>query len=114
MTMGKTSTQVLTDIANAIRYQAGVSTLYKPSEMAAAITALDGTNAGRYQAQTYPELEGGVLSDAIYTDIANAIRGQNGSSATYAPDDMADAILALTWEAGLKPRALLLSNESDA
>lgn len=110
MTMGKTSTQVLTDIANAIRYQAGVSTLYKPSEMAAAITALDGTNARRYQAQTYPELEGGVLSDAIYTDIANAIRGQNGSSATYAPDDMADAILALTWEAGLKPRALLLSN----
>ena len=110
MTMGKTSTAVLTDIANAIRYQAGVSTLYKPSEMAAAITALDGTNEGRYQAQDYKELEGGVLSDAIYTDIADAIRGQNGSSATYAPDDMAAAILALTWATELKPRALLLSN----
>ena len=110
MTMGKTSTAVLTDIANAIRFQAGVSTLYKPSEMAAAITALDGTNAGRYQAQGYPQLEGGVLSDAIYTDIADAIRGQNGSNTTYAPDDMADAILALTWDNTLKARALLLSD----
>ena len=110
MTMGKTSTAVLTDIANAIRYQAGVPTLYKPSEMAAAITALDGTNAGRYQAQDYPELEGGVLSDAIYTDIADAIRGQNGSNAAYAPDDMADALLALTWDNMLKARALLLSD----
>ena len=110
MTMGKTSTAVLTDIANAIRYQAGVSTLYKPSEMAAAITALDGTNAGRYEAQDYPELKGGVLSDAIYTDIADAIRGQNGSNDTYAPDDMADAILALTWDSTLKARALLLSD----
>lgn len=110
MTMGRTSTQVLTDIANAIRYQAGVPTLYKPSEMAAAITALDGTNSGRYQAQEYKELEGGVLSDAIYTDIADAIRGQNGSNTTYAPDDMATAILALTWATELKPRALLLSD----
>ena len=75
MTMGRTSTQVLTDIANAIRYQAGVSTLFKPSDMPAAIAALDGTNAGRYEAQGYPQLESGVLSDAIYTDIANAIRG---------------------------------------
>lgn len=110
MTMGKTSTAVLTDIANAIRYQAGVSTLYKPSEMAAAITALDGTNAGRYEAQDYPELEGGVLSDAIYTDIANAIRGQNGTADTYEPGDMAQAILDLTWTPALKPRALLLSD----
>ena len=110
MTMGKTSTQVLTDIANAIRYQAGTNALYKPSEMAAAITALDGTNAGRYEAQGYKELESGVLSDAIYTDIANAVRGQNGSTDTYAPGDLAAAILALTWEAGLKPRALLLSD----
>lgn len=110
MTMGKTSTQVLTDIANAIRYQAGTNALYKPSEMAAAITALDGTNAGRYEAQAYKELESGVLSDAIYTDIANAVRGQNGFTDTYAPGELADAILALTWEAGLKPRALLLSD----
>ena len=110
MTMGRTSTQVLTDIANAIRFQAGVATLYHPSDMAAAITALDGTNAGRYQAQDYPELESGVLSDAIYSDIADAIRGQNGSNATYAPDDMADAILALTWDNTLKARALLLSD----
>ena len=110
MTMGRTSTQVLTDIANAIRYQAGVPTLYKPSEMAAAITALDGTNAGRYEAQSYPQLESGVLSDAIYTDIADAIRGQNGTNDTYEPGDMAQAILDLTWTPVLKPRALLLSD----
>ena len=58
MTMGRTSTQVLTDIA--IRYQAGVPTLYKPSEMAASITTLDGTNSGRYQVQGYPQLESGM------------------------------------------------------
>ena len=110
MTMGRTSTQVLTDIANAIRYQAGVPTLFKPSDMPAAIAALDGTNAGRYEAQGYPQLESGVLSDAIYSDIADAIRGQNGSSDTYEPGDMAQAILDLTWTPVLKARALLLTD----
>ncbi|MBR3327468.1 MAG: hypothetical protein IKG22_09135 [Atopobiaceae bacterium] len=40
--------------------------------------------------------------------IAEAIRGQNGSSDEYAPDEMAAAILALTWDTGVKARALLL------
>lgn len=110
MTMGKTNTSVLTDIANAIRYQAGTNALFKPSEMAAAITALDGSNAGRYEAQEYKELESGVLSDAIYTDIADAVRAQNGTTEPYAPGELAAAILALTWEAELKPRALLLAD----
>lgn len=30
MAVGTISTHILTDIANAIRYQAGVATLYKP------------------------------------------------------------------------------------
>ena len=30
MAVGTVSTSILTDIANAIRYQAGVATLYKP------------------------------------------------------------------------------------
>ena len=46
MAVGTVSTSILTDIANAIRYQAGVATLYKPREMAAAVAALDGTDAG--------------------------------------------------------------------
>ena len=78
--------------------------------MPAAIAALDGTNAGRHEAQGYPQLESGVLSDAIYTDIADAIRGQNGSSDTYEPGDMAQAILDLTWTPVLKARALLLTD----
>ena len=45
MAVGTISTHILTDIANAIRFQAGVATLFKPREMAAAVTALDGTNA---------------------------------------------------------------------
>lgn len=44
MAVGTIETSVLTDIANAIRFQAGVATLFTPGEMAAAVTALDGTN----------------------------------------------------------------------
>ena len=110
MTVGTIATSILTDIANAIRFQAGVATLYKPSEMAAAVSALNGTNAGNYQAQQYMQLQSGVLSDSVFEDIADAIRGQNGLSTQYVPGDMAQAILDLTWDIGLKPRALLLAD----
>lgn len=110
MAVGTISTRILTDIANAIRYQAGVATLYKPREMAAAVAALDGTDAGNYQAQQYMALESGVLSESVFSDIADAIRGQNGLSTLYAPGDMAQAILDLTWDVGYKVRALLLSD----
>ena len=109
MTVGTIETSVLTDIANAIRFQAGVATLYKPREMAGAVAALDGTNAGNYQAQPYMALQSGVLSDSVFADIADAIRGQNGLSTLYAPGDMAQAILDLVWDVGLKPRAVLTS-----
>lgn len=109
MTVGTIDTSILTDIANAIRFQAGVATLYKPRDMAAAVSALDGTNAGNYQAQPYMALESGILSDSVFYDIADAIRGQNGSSDTYLPGQMAAAILALVWDVGLKPRAVLTS-----
>ena len=102
MAVGTVSTSILTDIANAIRYQAGVATLYKPREMAAAISALDGTNADNYQAQPYVELESGVLPESVFSDIADAIRGQNGESTLYQPGDMAAAILALEWDVGYK------------
>lgn len=109
MAVGTISTHILTDIANAIRFQAGVATLFKPREMAAAVTALDGTNAGNYQAQQYKALESGILIESIFSDIADAIRGQNSSQTQYQPDDMAAAILALSWDVGLKPRAVLTS-----
>lgn len=89
MAVGTVSMRILTDIANAIRFQAGVATFYKPREMAAAVTALDGANAGGYQAQPYMALESGVLSDSVLEDIADAIRGQNGLSTLYQPGDMA-------------------------
>ena len=109
MTVGTIDASILTDIANAIRFQAGVATTYKPREMAAAVAALDGSNAGGYQAQPYKSLVTGVLSDSVFADIAGAIRGQNGSTDTYLPEDMAAAILALSWDVGLKPRAVLTS-----
>lgn len=37
----------------------------------------------------------GTVSTSILTDIASAIRGQNGLSTLYQPGDMAAAILAL-------------------
>lgn len=110
MAVGTVSTSILTDIANAIRYQAGVSTTYKPREMAAAVAALDGTDAGGYQAQPYMTLESGVLPESVFPDIADAICGQNGESTLYAPGDMAAAILALEWDVGYKIRALLLDD----
>lgn len=110
MAVGTVSTSILTDIANAIRYQAGVATLYKPREMAAAVAALDGTDAGNYQAQPNMALESGVLPESVFSDIAAAIRGQNGESKLYAPGDMAAAILALEWDVGYKIRALLLDD----
>ena len=109
MAVGTVSTSILTDIANAIRYKAGVATLYKPREMAAAVSALDGTDAGDYQEQSYMTLESGVLPESVFSDIAAAIRGQNGLSTLYQPGDMAAAILALEWDVGLKPRAVLTS-----
>lgn len=95
MAVGTVSTRILTDIANAIRYQAGVATTYKPRQMAAAVAALDGNNAGNYQAQAYKQIESGVLPESVFSGIADAIRGQNGESTTYAPAQMAPAILAL-------------------
>ena len=77
--------------------------------MAAAVTALDGTNAGNYQAQSYKALQSGILSESVFEDIADAIRGQNGSSDTYTPGEMAQAILDLVWDVGIKPRAVLTS-----
>lgn len=110
MAVGTVSTSILTDIANAIRYKAGVATLYKPREMAAAVSALDGTDAGDYQEQPYMALESGVLPESVFSDIADAIRGQNGLSTLYQPGDMAAAILALEWDVGYKIRALLLDD----
>ena len=110
MAVGTVSTRILTDIANAIRYQAGVATTYKPREMAAAIAALDGTDAGDYQAQPYMALESGVLPESVFSDIAAAIREQIGLSTLYQPGDMAAAILALEWDVGYKIRGLLLDD----
>ena len=108
MTLGRIDTSILTDAANAIRYQAGVATTYRPSQMTAAVLALDDTNAGSYQAQQYKALESCVLSSAILEDIADAIRYQKESSDQYAPEEMAQAILDLNFPP--VPRALLLTD----
>lgn len=110
MAVGTISTRILTDIANAIRYKAGVATAYKPGQMTGAVAALDGTDAGQYQAQPYMALESDVLSEHVFEDIADVIRGQNGLSTQYQPGDMAAAILALEWDVGYKVRALLLAD----
>ena len=55
-------------------------------------------------------LESGVLPESVFSDIAVAIRGQNGESTLYQPGDMAAAILALEWGVGYKIRGLLLDD----
>lgn len=102
-----TETAILTDIANAIRQQNGGSDLYRPSQMAAAVAALDGTSAGTPRVEPYKELARGLLSSTVYDDIADAIRAQTCGSDQYAPGEMAAAILELTWDTELKARAIL-------
>ncbi|MBM6953321.1 hypothetical protein [Enorma phocaeensis] len=109
MAVGTIQKSVFTDIANAIRVQNGGTDTYLPSEMAAAVLALDGTQAGTpYQAVAATGT--GVVSDSVFDAIADAIRAQNGLAETYKPSEMAPAILALSWDTGVKIRALLLSD----
>ena len=109
MAVGTIQRSVLTDIANAIRVQNGGTGTYLPSDMAAAVLALDGTKEGTpFQA---PATSGtGVISDSVFDAIADAIRAQNGLADTYTPAEMAPAILALSWDVGVKMRALLLAD----
>ncbi|ERI04009.1 hypothetical protein [Atopobium sp. oral taxon 810] len=110
MTAEKIEKKVLYDIADAIRTQNGTQTRYKPADMPAAIAALDGTNAGSPLTVGYTGTDTGVLGSGHFTRIGAAIRGQNGSATVYKPGDMAAAILALSWDTGLKPRTVLLSD----
>ena len=81
MAVGTSQRSVLTDIANAIRVQNGGTDTYLPSEMAAAVLALDGTRAGT-PLQATPGAGTGVISDSVFDGIAGAIRAQNGLSET--------------------------------
>lgn len=108
MAVGRVSTRILTDIANAIRQRNGTARVYRSSEMAAAVSALDGTSAGAPAVRGYMELEGGLVSDKALAAIGDAIRAHNGSDERYAPGDMAAAILALLFDRELKVRTLLL------
>ena len=109
MGMGLIGESVLGDIANAIREQNGTATTYKPLEMAAAVAALDGTSGGNATTATLGTGTG-VIGEAVFSAIADAIRGQNGLTTKYKPGEMAQAIRDLVWDTGLKPRALLLSD----
>ena len=42
-----------------------------------------------------------TIDDSYFTDIANAIRGKNGSTDTYKPNEMAAAISALSSGGGI-------------
>ena len=109
MALGLIDQTVLQGIGNAIRYQNGTKTSIKPADMAAAVLALDGTKSGD-GAQVAIDLKVGVISDKVFSDVAAAIRQQNGLTTKYKPAEMAQAIRDLVWDVGLKPRALLLSD----
>lgn len=109
MAVGTIQKSVLADIANAIRARNGRADTYTPAEMASAVLALDGTSGGDPLQTAAPE-GAGLISTGALRAIADAIRAQNGLSDTYTPAEMAPAILALTWDTGLKMRALLLAD----
>ena len=41
-----------------------------------------------------------TIDDSYFTDIANAIRGKNGETTTYKPNEMAAAISAISSGGG--------------
>ena len=50
----------------------------------------------------------GTIAESVFSDIANAIREQNGGSATYRPADMATAVAALDGTKSGKAATLAL------
>lgn len=102
-----TRTKTLIDIANAIRFQNGESRIYKPTEMAAAIEALDGTKEQEGFQASYSEPAYGKLSGNVYYNIAQAIRKQNGLEKSLRPTEMAAAIRDLSWERKTEAYALV-------
>lgn len=56
-----------------------------------------------------------IINDTNLTNIANAIRGKNGTTTTYKPSEMAAAITAISGEgggSGVPAEALVLSGDS--
>lgn len=96
MALGIIEKSILTDIANAIRHQAGHARGLLPADMAEAVAALDGRLEGEAE-QRAAEAGSGVLNNAVFADLASAIRAQNGLTKLYTPPEMAGAILSLTW-----------------
>lgn len=110
MGVGRISTRVLTDIANAVRMQNGGTTRYRPTELAAAVEVLDGSKVGDALVAAYPELSEGCVAEGVFSAIATAIRKQNGLDVKYKPGEMAESILALSWKMVAKPRAMLFED----
>jgi len=93
MSSGLISARHLYDMANAIRVKTGSSSLIAPEDMAAEILTIDGSLSGTI---TPSEAQGaGLIADSILTDIANAIRTKLDVATSYAPGDMAAAILSI-------------------
>ncbi len=110
MSVGRISSATLVAIANAIRAQNGTTATYTAAEMAGAVSALDGTKAGVGMVAEASGAAEGLLSSARLSALADAIRAQNGLSTLYLPSEMPAAILALSWDVGLKPRAVLCAD----
>ena len=110
MARGLVRGTVLTDIANAIRFQNGRDEDYLPMDMAGAVARLDGTREGEGAQRPYKGLGKGMIRDADLRDIADAIRTQNGLETTYRPDEMAQAIRDLVFVKEPRARGLLLDD----
>lgn len=110
MAKGVVATATLLDIANAIRARGGTAAKLKPGEMAAAVTALDGTDAGAAETLKYLGTKGGLVERDAMAALADAIRAKGGTTAKLKPGEMAAAIRALTFASGPVPRAVLLKD----
>lgn len=108
MAVGVVSRYAICDIADAIRSKNGEQGTYRPSEMAAAVLALDGTATEPGAVMPRTGTPYGLLDDSVLSAIADAIRAQNGTTTRYRPSEMAEAIRALEWTPAA--RALLLQD----
>lgn len=99
MAQGVISKKYLIDIAEAIRVKLGSSDTYTPSEMATAISNITGGSGTITKSMN---TDTGLITDTLMDGICDALRVKLGTQDTYAPSEIADAILTISGGGGVE------------
>lgn len=99
MSVGLVSKKYLIDCANAIRLMLNSEDTYTLSQMATAISLIDGTISGSITKSS--NTDSGLITDTLLDAICDALRIKlNDDSLSFTPAQIADAILSITSGGG--------------